>query len=116
MAGPQDHRRPGGRRARRPSGPIQLGGNEVEAAETIHVFTARDGTEYGMPKVVPGSLSMEALERFRDDGEVSASLWLVEEVFGPEGYDALKAEATGPQLEAVLDVLADHVRGAAEGN
>jgi hypothetical protein len=115
MAGPQDHRRAGGRR-RRPAGPIQLGGVEGEAPETIHVFTAKDGTEYGMPKVVPGALAMETLERFRDEGEAAASLWLVEEVFGAEGYDALKAEATGPQLEAVLDVLADHVLGAAEGN
>ena len=99
---------------RRPAAePIQLGGWE---AGTKHVFTSADGTEYGMPDPVPAELSLNAMELYRDEGEAAATLWLLTECFGDEGYEKLKTEASNKQLRAVGDIVSDHVLGEMEGN
>lgn len=106
---PQDHRRPAGARTA-PAGPIELGGADEEAR--IDVFSA-GGTMYGMPEEVPAEIALEALERF-DTDSASAEVWILRELLGEEGYQALKSTATVRQLGAVLKVVSDHVFGQLE--
>ena len=91
---------------------IELGG-PVDGG-TIDVFTA-DGQVYGMPRVIMAELSLEGLERMAEN-EPAAIVWMLKEVFGREGYAALKRVATAAQLKAVSDIVSDHVLGQAEGN
>lgn len=91
---------------------IELGG-PVDAG-TIDVFTA-DGVVYGMPRAVSAELALEGLERMAEN-EPAAIVWMLKEVFGREGYAALKRTATAKQLKAVADVVSDHVLGETEGN
>ncbi len=108
-------RRPAARPARvssQDSAIIELGG-PVDGG-TIDVFTA-EGEVYGMPKVVMAELSLEGLERWAVN-DAAATVWLLQEVFGKDGYAALKRTATSAQLKAVADIVSDHVLGQAEGN
>ena len=107
---PQD-RRPAKLSATQPA-IIELGG--PSDGGTIDVFTA-DGQVYGMPAEVTAELALEGLERMAVN-EAAAIVWMLKEVFGKEGYAALKRTATAAQLRAVSDVVSDHVLGAAEGN
>lgn len=91
---------------------IELGG--PTDGGTVDVFTA-DGQVYGMPADVSAELALEGLERMAEN-EAAAIVWLLQEVFGKDGYLALKRTATAAQLRAVSDIVADHVLGAAEGN
>jgi hypothetical protein len=91
---------------------IELGG--PTSGETIDVFTA-DGQVYGMPADVTAELALEGLERMAEN-EAAAIIWMLKEVFGKDGYAALKRTATAAQLRAVSDIVSDHILGAAEGN
>jgi len=104
--------RDGGRYSSQDPAIIELGG--ADDAGTVDVFTA-DGQVYGMPRTVTADLALEALERMAVN-EPAAIVWMLKQVFGREGYDALKRTATAAQLRAVSDVVSDHVLGEAEGN
>jgi hypothetical protein len=106
------NRRPAARLSSQSSAIIELGG--PADGGTIDVFTA-NGEVYGMPVDVSAELALEGLERMAVN-EAAAIVWLLQEVFGKDGYAALKRTATAAQLRAVSDVVADHVLGAAEGN
>jgi len=61
----------------------------------VTLFTiVKDGeaTPYSMPARQHPGLALAYLKRARHDGEQLAASWLLEEVFGEEGYDALAAE------------------------
>jgi hypothetical protein len=115
-ARPRNTRRPAAAQPARVSSQdpaiIELGG-PVDAG-TIDVFTA-EGTVYGMPRTVTAELALEGLERMAEN-EAAATVWLLREVFGRDGYAALKRTATAAQLKAVADVVSDHVLGQTEGN
>lgn len=117
MAGTTQRRTPRPKPVARPLGSqepaiIELGG-PVDGG-TIDVFTA-EGKVYGMPKTVTAELALEGLERMAVN-EADAIVWMLRQVFGRDGYLALKRTATAAQLRAVSDVVSDHVLGEAEGN
>jgi len=71
-----------------------------DAAERVHLFSivrsvegAEDSVvEYSMPKAENGGLALGYLKRARHEGEDLAGSWLLEEVLGAAGYDALAGE------------------------
>ena len=66
-----------------------------EGAERVELFTVtRDGkpTTYSMPNEPFPGLSLQYLKRARKEGETMAGSWLLEQVLGEEGYDALAGE------------------------
>jgi hypothetical protein len=110
---PQDRLRAAGYGQKAAPEPVQLG---FTPGEGRHVFTSKDGTKHYMPDPVPAEFAFVAMEMFRDEGDAAASLWLVQEVFGQDGYLALRAEASTAQLEAVMEIVKTHVLGDEEGN
>lgn len=77
-----------------------------------------DGVEYTMPREVSASLTLEAMERFETLGEIRATRWLMVELLGQEGYDALRRckEVTVRQFLQIQEVLRDRALGTQEGS
>ena len=75
-----------------------------------------DGTEYTIPREVPGSLALQAMERTRTNGEVSATAWLMEEMLGADGYRALRECPTvrRDEVQAITRIIRDRVFGDLE--
>lgn len=64
-------------------------------ADRVELFTVtRDGkpTTYSMPNEPFPGLALQYLKRARREGEAIAASWLLEQVLGEDGYDALAAE------------------------
>jgi hypothetical protein len=88
--------------------------------ETEVLFTI-DGTEYRVPKEVPPITGLRALDIIADEGEAPGLRWLLQEVLGQDGYDALLAcpSITSKQLGQIMTVVRDKAMGdleAASGN
>lgn len=83
--------------------------------ERLPVFSI-DGVEYTMPAEVPASMALRVLDTIRRLGQEAAVSYLLEEVLGPEAYQALlNCRTLKPeQLKAVVAVVQDHVLGAVE--
>lgn len=75
-----------------------------------------DGKAYTIPKEVPGWISLEALEITARQGEALATRWLMIEMLGQEGWDALRTcKALEPHhIRAVQEVIRLKVYGAEE--
>lgn len=88
---------------------------EGEEAAPIPVFSI-DGEIHTMPATIPASLALEALDRFRHEGEMAATAWMLEEVLGTESYDTLKGckWLTGDQLQGIMEKVTEHVMGELE--
>lgn len=88
---------------------------DEDVAEPIPVF-AIDGVLHTMPAAVPASITLQALDRFRHEGEIAATAWMLEEVLGTESYTALKEcrWLTSDQLAGIMDKVNTHVMGALE--
>lgn len=116
-------RPPRARSARKVARPVPASARplvEIDSAaepdvEPIPVFSL-DGQIFTMPGYVPASFSLEALERFRTDGEMAATAWMLEEMLGTEAYTALRGarSMSADQLRQIMDRVNEHVMGALE--
>jgi|SRR5688572_22843375 len=72
--------------------------------------------EYTIPVDVPGSLTLKALNMTAEKGEVEATVWVMRQVLGNEGYQALlnAPDITKPELAAITKVIRELVFGEAE--
>lgn len=88
---------------------------EGDEAEPIPVFSI-DGEVHTMPARFPASMALEALDRMRHEGEISATAWMLEEAMGTESYQALKScrALTSEHLKAIMDRVTNHVMGELE--
>lgn len=86
-----------------------------EAVETVPLFSI-DGKEYGIPAVISASLGLKYLKMLRTQGEVVAGGWVLEEMLGEEGYDALSnfKGLTTKQLEQLCEIAGKHALGSLE--
>jgi hypothetical protein len=76
-----------------------------------------DGTEYTIPREVPASVGLEAIERTAQEGEAAGSRWLMIKLLGQEGYDALRTcqGLEKSDLAAVQRIIREKVFGPEEG-
>lgn len=83
--------------------------------EKEHLFSI-DGVDYFIPKEFPGSLTMEAMARAREIGDVPATVWLMEEVLGVPAVKALRACRTvrREEIQAIQDIIRTRVFGPVE--
>ena len=86
---------------------------EVEKAPPIHIFTI-DDVDYFMDAEPSPALALRMLEMAELNGDAAAMSYVLAEVLGPEGHAALKNcdSLTKAQLEAILEIVGDHVMGA----
>jgi hypothetical protein len=85
------------------------------STERIPVFSLK-GETYTMPQEVDTAFSLLFLEKMAEN-QYAAMLWLVKELFGREGLNALRTPGVpGSKLKAVMEVASDHVMGQIEGN
>jgi len=86
---------------------------EVKKAPPIHIFTI-DDVDYFMDAEPSPALALRMLEMAELNGEAAAMSYVLAEVLGPEGHTALKNcdSLTKAQLEAILEIVGDHVMGA----
>lgn len=72
--------------------------------------------EYTIPVDVPGSLTLKALDMTADQGEIIATRWVMRQVLGDDGYQALlnAPNITKPELAAITKVIRELVFGEAE--
>lgn len=72
--------------------------------------------EYTIPREVPGSFTLRAMEVYRSGGDGAATPFILEEMLGEDGYAALLAAPglTKTNLAAVTKVIRDKVLGDPE--
>jgi hypothetical protein len=75
-----------------------------------------DGTEYTIPREVPGHVTLQAMEVFRTGGDGAATPWVMERMLGAAGYRALLecTAVTKTNLAAINAVLQRKVFGDPE--
>lgn len=80
-----------------------------------HLFSI-DGTDYYIPRVLPGSLTVEAMAKATEIGDVPATMWVMERVLGPEAVKALRTCPTVRKEEilAIQAIIRERVFGPAE--
>lgn len=72
-----------------PVGAINLDALPQAAPDkTVHLFTL-DGVDYYVPAKPRANVSLQYLRMARNEGEISAGGWLLEEMLGEEAYTAL---------------------------
>jgi len=83
--------------------------------ETVPVFYI-DDVEYSMPRRVHPNVGLQYLRMARDKGPEIAVVWLLEEVLGTEGYEALMGydALTDEQLGQVMEIIKRNALGAQE--
>jgi hypothetical protein len=94
---------------------VALGGADTYQEDVIHVFTYQ-GEDFYMPAYVPPALGLQALHRFRTEGEALAVSWLLERVLGSRAYTVLigAEDVTKDQLLQVMRNVQAHVMGSVE--
>ena len=88
---------------------------EPAPVEKVPLFYI-DDVEYDMPARIGPNVGLKALRMARTHGADVAEAWLLEEVLGTEGYEALMNfdDLTGTQLEQIMGIVRDHVLGQEE--
>lgn len=89
---------------------------EEETAEVrVPVFSI-DGVAYTMPEHVPVNVAYKAMNMFRKEGPVATTFWLMEEMLGQDGLDAMLAyrSLNNERWNQVGKVLSEHVMGSLE--
>lgn len=94
--------------------PLNLDAEPVPSDEMAHLFTL-DDVDYMVPLHPSAGLALDYIER-RSVNPSAANVWLMRELIGSEGYDALKAwkGLTGAILTQVIDNVVTLVLGALE--
>lgn len=91
---------------------------EVETEPLFYI----DDVEYSIPKKLPANMGLRYLRLIRKRGQEIAADWLLEEVLGEAGYDALTSqdfeddEASFEQLFKVIERRALGQKEGAAGN
>lgn len=96
---------------------IKTAGHDPDAwTKDREVLFTIDDEEYTIPREVPGHITLQAMEVYRNGGDGVATPWIMERMLGPEGYRALlecKA-VTKTNLAAINEVLRRKVFGDPE--
>lgn len=108
----QDHKT----KANAPRPLIEISTAENDEPDSIPLFSI-DGEVYSMPGRVPPAVAIQALEIVADQGMEAAIPFMLKEALGSEGYQALRncRAMTGAQLEAIMEVVQQHVMGSMDG-
>lgn len=89
-----------------------------EEREPFFTIEDEDGDkrEYTIPVEVPASVTLQAMEHFRQGGDAVAIPWLLELMLGSDGYRALLAAPgiTRTNLAAINEVVRIKVFGDPE--
>ena len=99
-----------------PLGIVQLvTPEEPEEVGRLDVFSI-DGVTYSMPGVVDASVSLRCLDMVRRYGQEAALSWLLEEMFGTKGYQALInfRGLTKDQFGSIAELVRAHAMGELE--
>ena len=91
---------------------LELCSADVVSEDRIPLFSI-DGTEYTMPAEVPGYVSVEVIDLWATQGEAAGTRWLMRELLGEDGYDALRTckTITKAQVRQVTKILVEHALG-----
>ena len=91
---------------------LELSSADVVSEDRIPLFSI-DGTEYTMPAEVPGYVSVEVIDLWATQGEAAGTRWLMRELLGEDGYDALRTckTITKAQVRQVTKILVEHALG-----
>lgn len=102
---------------RGPIEPVVIDTNDYVEAEPIHIFTI-DGVEYFMPGEPSPALAMRVLEVAELQGDAAATSYMLAEMLGEESHTALKnCDKIKPaQMEAIIEIVTDHMMGSMSGN
>lgn len=87
-----------------------------EDAQTSETLFAIDGVRYDILVPVPAGYTLRAMDKMAEVGETAAMMWLLEEMIGAEGYDALKTNpaVTHVHLARILERLQELTMGEME--
>ena len=94
---------------------IEINTSDTPSDEREPLFSI-DGTAYTIPKVVPGNLSLQAIERMRTESEYAVIAWIMETMLGKQAYRALlDCKAVKPsQLRAITEICRAKMLGELE--
>lgn len=94
--------------------PLNLDEQPVPSGEMAHLFTL-DDVDYMVPLHPSAGVALEYIER-RAANPSAANVWIMRELIGAEGYEALKGwkGLTGDILGQVIDNVVGLVLGAME--
>lgn len=75
-----------------------------------------DGVEYTIPVRLGGEIGLRATRLMQEQGEVAATLYVIEQTIGMDAYDALsKVDGLPPKtLAGILQVCRERVFGSME--
>lgn len=87
-----------------------------DAEPEYETLFAIDGVKYDITLPVPAGYTLKAMDKMAEVGETSAMMWLLAELIGPEGYEALKENpaVTHVHLAAILTRLQELTMGEME--
>ena len=91
---------------------LELSSADVVSEDRIPLFSI-DGTEYTMPAEVMGYVSTQVIDIWATEGEAAGTRWLMIELLGQDGYDALRTckTITKAQLRQVTQIMVRHALG-----
>ena len=98
-----------------PFEPLQLSSAPEEAPELVDLF-AVDGTMYSVPRKPSASIALRYLDAAENLGPQAANLYVLREMLGDEGYNALSTckGLTDTQLTWVVETVHGLVLGTIE--
>ena len=95
---------------------LELSSDDVVSDERIPLFSI-DGTEYTMPAEVAGNVGLQVTDIWATDGEAAGTKWLMIELLGEDGYQALRdcKTITKAQMRQVIQIMVKHALGDEDG-
>jgi hypothetical protein len=87
----------------------------AKEVEQIELFSL-DGVSYTIPNKARVNVGLRFMKIMRDEGEQAASAWLLEELIGKEGFEALMnfEDLTPEALTTITEAAAKVVLGELE--
>lgn len=109
---PTDRLRPVG--TPEPDSFVEIVSGSVQHTEAT--LFAIDGERYTLTVPVAAGFTLKAMDLMAEQGETVAMMWLLRELIGQEGYDALKdhPDVTQEHLAGILDRLQKLAMGGLE--
>lgn len=95
---------------------ITLSSAEKKAPVGRKPIFSIDGQEYTVPVDVPGWMALEYVEKAATEGEAVATRWVMVQVLGQAGYDALRGfkALEKSDLAAIQKIIRELVMGETE--
>jgi len=99
---------------------VKASGAEVEEVTLFVIDETDDGgerTEYTIPKKVKFNVTLQATEILAQRGEHAAGVWMLRELLGEDGYEALINfdDLERDDFNQICEIAANVVLGPAEG-